>query len=186
MEVGLRCGADGELQRAQVKRRALYAEGRPLGSAHETGNPLLDDRMYEVEYNNETLETLAANVLAENILSQVDDEGYRHLTIDKITKHRVTSDAIPKSQGTYVTESGVTRRKRTTRGWQLYVRWKDGSGTWVELKDVKDSYPIELAEYAKSMNLLDEPAFTWWTGYVLRKRNRTIAKVKSKYWERTH
>ena len=29
-------------------------------------------------------------------------------------------------------------------------------------------------------------AFSWWVPYVLKKRNRIIVKVKSKYWIRTH
>jgi len=31
-----------------------------------------------------------------------------------------------------------------------------------------------------------EPAFAWWAPYVLKKRNRILAKLKSKYWVRTH
>ena len=31
-----------------------------------------------------------------------------------------------------------------------------------------------------------EPAFAWWVPYTLKKRNRIIAKVKRKYWMRTH
>ena len=32
----------------------------------------------------------------------------------------------------------------------------------------------------------EEPAFAWWVLHVLRKRNRIVAKVKSKYWILTH
>ena len=31
-----------------------------------------------------------------------------------------------------------------------------------------------------------EPAFAWWVPYTLKRCNRIIAKVKSKYWIRTH
>ena len=31
-----------------------------------------------------------------------------------------------------------------------------------------------------------EPAFAWWVPYTLKKRNRIISKIKSKYWLRTH
>ena len=31
-----------------------------------------------------------------------------------------------------------------------------------------------------------EPAFAWWDPYTLKKHNRIVAKVKSKYWIRTH
>ena len=37
--------------------------------------------------------------------------------------------------------------KRTTRGIELCTQWKDGSTDWVFMKDLKDSYPIELAKY---------------------------------------
>jgi hypothetical protein len=34
--------------------------------------------------------------------------------------------------------------------------------------------------------IASEPAFNWWVHDVLRKRNRIISKVKSKYWKTTH
>ena len=68
----------------------------------------------------------------------------------------------------------------------MLVQWKDGSTTWSKLKDVKDSYPVQLAEFAVQNKLEDEPVFAWWIGYTLKKKARIIAKVKSKYWQRTH
>ena len=49
------------------------------------------------------------------------------------------------------------------------------------MKDVKDSYPVQLAEYAVENNLEQEPAFRWWVAYVLMKRDRIIKKIKSNY-----
>lgn len=63
---------------------------------------------------------------------------------------------------------------------------KDGTTTWARLADMKESYPLEVAEYAVNNNLVEEPAFKWWVPYVLRKRDRIIGKVKKKYWQRTH
>jgi hypothetical protein len=34
--------------------------------------------------------------------------------------------------------------------------------------------------------IVDEPAFKWWVPLTLKKRNRVIAKVKSKHWRPTH
>ena len=31
-----------------------------------------------------------------------------------------------------------------------------------------------------------EPASKWWVRYVIRRRNRIIAKVKTKYWSTKH
>ena len=43
------------------------------------------------------------------------------------------------------------------------------------LKEMKDSYPIETAEYAVANQLQSEPAFLWWAPYTLRKRDRIIS-----------
>ena len=106
--------------------------------------------------------------------------------IEEIIDHRVDNTAIPLGKGTYKSKYGETFEKRTTRGWEICVSWKDGSTDWVSLKDMKNSYPIELAEYAVQANIIDEPAFKWWVKDVLKKRSRIVSKVKSKYWNRTH
>lgn len=53
-------------------------------------------------------------------------------------------------------------------------------------KDLKNSYPIETAEYAIANQIDDQPAFAWWIPYVQKKRKAILKKVKSKYWQRTH
>ena len=68
----------------------------------------------------------------------------------------------------------------------MIVQWKDGSTTWVSLKDIKESYPVQVADYCVHSLISAEPAFAWWVPYVLKKRNRIIAKIKSKYWIHTH
>ena len=45
---------------------------------------------------------------------------------------------------------------------------------------------IEMAEFAVASQIQDEPAFTWWVPYTMKKQNRIISKIKSKYWQRTH
>ena len=47
-------------------------------------------------------------------------------------------------------------------GWKLLVKWSDGSETWVPLKDMKESHPLEVADFAKARGIADEPAFSWW------------------------
>eukprot|EP00979_Chaetoceros_neogracilis_P016060 scaffold6898_cov247-Chaetoceros_neogracile.AAC.1 len=74
----------------------------------------------------------------------------------------------------------------TTAGWKLEVEWKDGSVDWVPLKDLKASNPLELAEYAVANEIDDEPAFKWWVKETLKRRDRIIGKVQSKYWRTSH
>jgi hypothetical protein len=66
------------------------------------------------------------------------------------------------------------------------VTWKDGSSDWVKLKDLKDMSPVQIAEYAAANQIAEEPAFKWWVHNVLRKRNRIVAKMKSRYLRTTH
>ena len=184
MELTLSRGGEGEAMHAKVKKRVRDEEGNPIGNANS--NPLLDSRRYEVEYIDGQVEELTANIIAENLISQVDEEGQHQMMMSEIMDHRVLHDAVPRSQGTYVNQYGVKRRKLTTRGWELLVEWKGGSTDWVSLKDLKESYPVELAHYAVNRNIQDEPAFAWWIPFVLKKEKRILQKVKSKYWSRTH
>jgi hypothetical protein len=52
--------------------------------------------------------------------------------------------------------------------------------------DLKESNPIELAEYAIANQLSEEPAFKWWVADVMCRRNRIISKLKSRYWKAMH
>ena len=75
------------------------------------------------------------------------------------------------NQGTYKTKSGFDRKIRKTKGWEFYVRRKDGSGEWIKMKDLKYSYPLQLADYSVANKLHEEPAFDWWVPYTLKKKN---------------
>lgn len=45
---------------------------------------------------------------------------------------------------------------------------------------MKESNPIETAEFAISRGIQDEPTFAWWIPYVMRKRDRIISSVNSR------
>ena len=167
MELGIRRGDNHELIHARVKRRAIDVDGKPIGTTNE--NPLLDSRAYEVEYLDGSHEVMTVKIIAENLFMQVDDEGRRQLMLEEIIDHRVDSTALPIKDSHYFTKNGLKRKKRTTRGWELCVAWKDGSTDWVKLKDLKESFPIKIAEYAIRVNIAHEPAFAWWVHHVSRK-----------------
>ena len=48
------------------------------------------------------------------------------------------------------------------------------------MKVLKESNPIETAEFAVSRGIQDEPVFSWWIPYVMRKRDRIISSVNSR------
>jgi hypothetical protein len=174
----------GNERRGRVTKRAKGLYGEEVGRAHT--NPLFDTREYVVEFTDGTEENYFANVIAENMFAQVDGEGRQYLLMKEITDHRRNESAVRADDGFIITRNGNKVPKKTTVGWELMVTWKDGSSDWIKLKDIKDSYPVQVAEYAVTNNIAHEPAFNWWVHDVLRKRNRIISKVKSKYWRTTH
>ena len=185
MELALpRDGA--EVQFGRVVKRFRDKDGLPIGTAHD--NPILNTRMYEVEFQDgHSRASMAANAIAENLLAQVDDEGNRHVLFEEIVDCRTIGKQVLQKDAFITNWSGTQCRRETTTGWELLVRcWKDGSSTWIALKDLKESYPVQLAEYVVQSRLAEEPAFAWWVPYTQRKRNRIIAKIKSKYWVRKH
>jgi len=116
--------------------------------------------------------------MAESLYSNLDNEGYNYSLIDGIISHRSTPEAVKKEDG-YYEQSGVRRKVITTKGWDIRIKWTDRSNSWLPLKEVKESNPLELAEYAVANKINDEPAFSWWIPTVLRTRRRMISRLKT-------
>jgi hypothetical protein len=130
---------DGRMQ-GTITKRAKDNDGNPIGRRHD--NYLLDTRRYEVQLANGTSDEYYANVIAENLFSQVDSEGNQYVLMKEISDHRQDETAVPISDGWITMKNGRKSRKKTrTRGWQLLVEWKEGGSDWIALKDLKESYP---------------------------------------------
>lgn len=183
MELALPRGG-GEVEFARVVKRMRDKNGLPIGTAND--NPILDSRIYEVEFPDGHRASLAANVIAENLFAQVDPEGNRLALLDDVIDYRTNGKQVEMDDGFVITPTGTKRKKETTVGWEMLLQWKDGSTTWVPLKDAKEAYPIQIAEFATATGIAEQPAFSWWVPFTLKKRSQIISKVKSKYWIRTH
>ena len=77
---------------ARVTKRLKDANGLTIGTANE--NPILDTRVYEVEYVDRQKSSLTANVITQNTFSQVYDKGNMHVLFDKIIDHCCTALAL--------------------------------------------------------------------------------------------
>ena len=183
MELAIPQGDSQDPRLARVTKRMKDVNGLRIGLANE--NPILD-RMYEVEYLDGERMSLAANNIAEILFAQIDDEGNRQVLMEEIIEHRSKEHAVRQQDAFIATKMGPKRRRETTKGWELLIRWKNGGTDWVALKDIMESYLVQVAEYMVSSRISEEPAFTWWASSVLKKHNRIIAKTKSKYWLRMH
>ncbi len=77
---------------ARVIARKHDAQGNPIGITNP--NPILDSRIYEVQFPDGKVQEYAANILAENMYAQVDAEGIRHLLLGEIINHHSDQNAI--------------------------------------------------------------------------------------------
>ena len=176
---------DGKhMQSAQVLGRVTDSNGNPVGEYN--ANPILNTRVYDVMFPDGSIQQYAANIIAENLYSQVDDDGRRYMILDEIVDHRKTDEAVPVEDSFIENKYGKRTRRLTTKGWSFLVNWKDGRQSWIPLKDIKESNPIEIAEYVTSRSIQKEPAFAWWVPYTLKKRDRIISAVRNKVKQQSH
>jgi hypothetical protein len=59
-------------------------------------------------------------------------------------------------------------------------------GSWERLTTLKDSYPVELAEFAKARGIDNEPAFAWLVPSTIRRRNAILSAVKERFQKKNH
>jgi hypothetical protein len=148
---------------------------------------MLNSIIYEIEFPDGQVKEYAANFIAENMLTQVDADGYSITMMDAIIDYRKDeSIAVPKSDKYVVTKRGQKKLRKTTVGWSLLIKWADTSETWIPLKDMKESHPCKTTDFAKARGIDDEPAFAWWVPYTLRKRDIILSKVKARVRKTTH
>ena len=123
----------------------------------------------------------SANIIAENMITQVDNDGFSSPLMESIVDFRKDSlIAVPKSEKYVITGRRGKRLSKTTKGFEGLVRWADGNESWIKLKDMKESHPVQTAEFARSKGIDDEAAVVWWVPYTLRKRDIILCKIKGR------
>jgi hypothetical protein len=147
---------DGQLTKAKIIGRKRDTNNNLIGCYDS--NPILNTRVYLSQFPDGHIQELSANVLIEAIYDQIDDDGYDETLFRDVIDHKRT----------HTHSSDATRA--TTKGWELCVSWQDGSTSWHTLQEIKNCFPLQLAEYAVRNHLEKEPAFSCWVPYSLKKR----------------
>uniref|UniRef100_A0A7S2SEL1 Chromo domain-containing protein n=1 Tax=Eucampia antarctica TaxID=49252 RepID=A0A7S2SEL1_9STRA len=169
----------------KVARRSLGPDGKTTGSYDN--NPIINSVVYDVDFPYGSSREYSANAIAENMISQADDYGFQTRIMDAIVDSKVDIAVACTKSATFASRKGGHKRIRcTTKGWKLLVKWKNGQSTWVPLKDLKESNPVETAEFAMAKGIADEATFTWWVSYTLKKRYVIICKVQARFRKTTH
>jgi hypothetical protein len=172
------------MKSATVKGRSLNEKGELIGTYNS--NPILNTLVYDVEFPDGEIKEYSANIIAENMFSQVDDSGTYSTNLDAIISHNKDDSAVHIKDKYMISKTGRKHLRKTTDGYSFQVLWKDGTKQWMSLKKLKESNPVDVAEYAISVGIDEEPAFAWWLPYTLRKRDRIISSVNSRIAKVTH
>ena len=118
-EVSLQLGENMAVK--TVTKRAIGPDGTVAGTYDE--NPCLNTMIYEVEFPDGQSKAYAANVIAENMLTQVDSDGFSRTMMEAIVDYRKDEAvAVPKTDKYLTTTSGQQRMRKTTVGWKLLVK----------------------------------------------------------------
>jgi hypothetical protein len=177
-EVQLQMG--DKMMTAKVIKRSIRPDGYTAGEYND--NPMLNSIVYDVEFPDGQVKEYS-----ENMLTNANNDGFTSLLMDAIIDHRKNgATALNKADAYIITQRGQKKMRKTTCGWKLLVKWKDGSEQWIPLKDMKESHPVEVAEFAKAREMADEPSFSWWVPYTLRKRDVILSAIKARIRKTTH
>ena len=163
------------MQVARVVSRSELNNGIFMGTYNK--NPILDTIVFDVQFPDGSISQYTTNMIIQDIFSQVDDDGYRYQLLDHIVNYRSDDTAIKCGNEWVVSKNGNKSRKHTTKGWFFEVMWKDGTNSWVPLKEIKENHSIETTEYTRYTSIIHEPAIIWWAPHVLTKRDQIIGKV---------
>ena len=156
-----------------------------IGTYHN--KPFLNTVTYNIEFSDGQVKEYGTNIIAKNMLTQVDSDGYSLSLMDSIIDHcKDPSQAIPIEDKYITTKSGQRRLQIITKGWKLHIKWKDKSKAWINLADMKEAHLVETAEYARARGISNEPAFHWWVPYTLGKREVILAAAKNQIRRTTH
>ena len=101
-------------------------------------NPILNTRTYDVKLPNGEVLEYSANVIAKNMFAQCDMEGNQFAMLSSLVYHKKDGNAVEVADG--FVQWGNNRHQRiTTKGWKIYVKWRDGYTTWERLADLKEA-----------------------------------------------
>ena len=97
---------------------------------NRASDPLQDTCVYEVEFDDGTVEQLTANIIAESIYSKLDPDSLSVALLEEITDHKRDETALTMASGFDPGPNGTRVPKKTTKGWHLLARFKNGAEEW--------------------------------------------------------
>ena len=120
-----------EMAPGKVTQRTIGPDGQVTGTYDN--NPYLNSIIYDVKFPDGQVKEYAANIIAENMLTQVDSDGMSTTLMEAIVDRRRDQSKALHHQDKYVqTKNGRHHLRKTTKGWELLIKWKDKSESWIK------------------------------------------------------
>ena len=155
--------------------QAFDKNGTTIGN--HAVNPLLNTLLCDVEFPDGSVRIYASNSIAENVLAQCDADGFYTNVMATVLDHKRDGTSVPMLEKYFTTKHGKRTMRQSTKGWSFHIKWRDGTTSWVDLKELKEINPVDITEYATACRIQDEPAFAWWLPYTLRKQYVIVSAV---------
>ncbi|KAL7479872.1 hypothetical protein ACHAW6_005592 [Cyclotella cf. meneghiniana] len=122
----------------------------------------MDTCICEFHFPNGCTKELTMNTIAEALYALCNLDGNQYAMLDAIVDYKKNHNvAISRSNQVKIV-NGKKIFSHSTCGWELCCEWKDGSTSWQKLSDLKESQPLQVAEFALAMGIAYELAFNWW------------------------
>ena len=91
--------------------------------------------------------------------TQLDEDGYSQSIRESTVDYKTDGNAVTKENMYIMTKSGKRCLRKSTTGWKLLVKFKDGAEQWMPLKVLKETHPVQVAEFSVARNIDEEPDF---------------------------
>jgi hypothetical protein len=101
-------------------------------------NFMFDTITYEIEFPDDRSDEYTTNVIADNMYATCDIEGRQYNLMEGIVDDKIDGHVVEPAD-MYIKHGSNRKVRKTTKGWNLCVEWKDGTTSW------------------------DSPTFMWWS-----------------------
>ena len=125
----------GGVRLVKVIRRSGDSDGKVLGDYNNI--PMLNTILYGFQFPDGAIDPYSENLIVENILTQLDVDGYHNQLLEGILDHSKDKRSVEKKYQWIFTKCGRRSMRQTNAGWKFRVKLKDGTVTWTYLKNIK-------------------------------------------------
>ena len=130
-------------------------------------NPFLNALTYVVEFQDSEIKQHQANVIAQKMCSQVDEDGLNIQTLDSIVDYRNDNNVFDKTDAHLRTKSGQQCLRQKISGQSLLTLCNNGEEEVMHLNRLKQALTLETAVFAISRRIDDKSDLKWQVPFIL-------------------